>query len=157
MSVSTDIKKQLVTSINALSTTQAVYGYEELDPNGWPAVWVTTSNLNGTFVTTTENRRVYGFNVMCLFPLGEDFIKDGSIQRVEYAENTLNDVVDQIINLIDDKTFITTLNNIYSAGDSTVLFVEASDAQWGTVDMQKGKAKGVQVTLLIHTDYNVTT
>jgi hypothetical protein len=59
--------------------------------------------------------------------------------------------------LIDDKTFITTLNNIYSAGDSTVLFVEASDAQWGTVDMQKGKAKGVQVTLLIHTDYNVTT
>ena len=94
---------------------------------------------------------------MCLFPLGEDFVKDNSIQRVEYAENTLNDVVDQIINLTDDKTFITTLNAIYSAGDTTVLFVDAADAEWGTVDMQKGKAKGVQITLLINTDYNVTT
>lgn len=157
MSVSTDVKNLLIAKINNLTTTQAVYGYEELNPDGWPAVWITTSDLQGTFATTTENRRVYGYRVMCLWPLGEDFIKDGSIQREEYAENTLADVVDQIINLVDDQSFITQLNAIYSAGDTTVLFVEAADAQWGNVTTEKGKCKGVQLTLMIHTDYNTTT
>lgn len=157
MSVSKDIKSQLVATIDGLSTTQAVYGYEELNPSGWPCVWVKPDNLQGTFVTTAENRRIYAYKVTTTFPLGEDFIKDSSIQREEYAENILAEVVDQIINTIDDVSFITTLNAIYSAGDNTVLFVEAADAQWGEIDMQKGKAKAIQVTLLINTDYNTRT
>jgi len=154
MSVSTDIKSLLVNKINALSSTQAVYSYSELNPSGWPAVWVKTADLQGTFATTAENRRIYAYNVTCILTLGEDFIKDNSIQREEYAENTLATVTDQIINLCDDTSFITQLNNIYSAGDTTVLFVEAADAQWGEVDMQSGKAKAIQITLMIHTDYN---
>lgn len=154
MSVSTDIKSLLVSKINALSSTQAVYSYSELNPSGWPCVWVKTADLQGTFATTAENRRIYAYNVTCLLTLGEDFIKDGSVQREEYAENTLATVVDEIINAVDDVTFITQLNAIYTAGDTTVLFVEAADAQWGEVDMQSGKAKAVQVTLMIHTDYN---
>lgn len=154
MSVSTDIKSLLVSKINALSSTQAVYSYSELNPSGWPCVWVKTADLQGTFATTAENRRIYAYNVTCLLTLGEDFIKDGSVQREEYAENTLATVVDEIINAVDDVTFITQLNAIYTAGDTTALFVEAADAQWGEVDMQSGKAKAVQVTLMIHTDYN---
>lgn len=154
MSVSTDLKSLLVSKINALSSTQAVYSYSELNPSGWPCVWVKTADLQGTFATTAENRRIYAYNVTCLLTLGEDFIKDGSVQREEYAENTLATVVDDIINAVDDVAFITELNAIYSAGDTTVLFVEAADAQWGEVDMQSGKAKAVQVTLMIHTDYN---
>lgn len=154
MSTSTDIKSLLVSKINALSSTQAVYSYSELNPSGWPCVWVKTADLQGTFATTAENRRIYAYNVTCLLTLGEDFIKDGSVQREEYAENVLAGVTDDIINAVDDVAFITQLNNIYSAGDTTVLFVEAADAQWGEVDMQSGKAKAVQVTLMIHTDYN---
>lgn len=154
MSVSTDIKSLLVSKINALSSTQAVYSYSELNPTGWPCVWVKTADLQGTFVTTAENRRIYAYNVTCLLTLGEDFIKDGSIQREEYAENVLAGVTDDIINAVDDVAFITELNAIYSAGDTTVLFIEAADAQWGEVDMQTGKAKAVQITLMIHTDYN---
>lgn len=154
MSVSTDIKSLLVSKINALSSTQAVYSYSELNPSGWPCVWVKTADLQGTFATTAENRRIYAYNVTCLLTLGEDFIKDGSVQREEYAENVLAGVTDDIINAIDDVGFITELNAIYTGGDTTVLFVEAADAQWGEVDMQSGKAKAVQVTLMIHTDYN---
>lgn len=154
MSVSTDIKSLLVTKINALNSTQAVYGYSELNPSGWPCVWVKATNLQGTFATTAENRRIYAYDVTCLLTLGEDFIKDGSVQREEYAENTLATVVDDIINAVDDVAFITELNNIYSAGDTVALFVEAADAQWGEVDMQAGKAKAIQITLMIHTDYN---
>lgn len=154
MSVSTDLKSLLVTKINALASTQAVYGYSELNPSGWPCVWVKATDLQGTFATTAENRRIYAYNVTCLLTLGEDFIKDGSIQREEYAENTLATVVDDIINAVDDVAFITELNNIYSGGDTVALFVEAADAQWGEVDMQSGKAKAVQITLMIHTDYN---
>jgi len=154
MSVSTDIKSLLVSKINALASTQAVYSYSELNPSGWPCVWVKTADLQGTFATTVENRRIYAYDVTCLLTLGEDFIKDGSIQREEYAENTLATVTDDIINAVDDVAFITELNAIYSGGDTTVLFVEAADARWGEVDMQSGKAKAVQVTLMIHTDYN---
>ena len=156
MSVSTDIKSLLVSKINALSSTQAVYSYSELNPSGWPCVWVKTADLQGTFATTAENRRIYAYNVTCLLTLGEDFIKDGT-PREEYAENILATVVDDIINAVDDVAFITQLNAIYSAGDTTVLFVEAADAQWGEVDMQSGKAKAIQVTLMIHTDYNTRT
>lgn len=154
MSVSTNIKSLLVAKINALNSVQAVYSYSELNPDGWPCVWVKTADLQGTFATTAENRRIYAYNVTCLLTLGEDFIKDGSVQREEYAENTLATVVDEIINAVDDVTFITQLNAIYTAGDTTVLFVEAADAQWGEVDMQSGKAKAVQITLMVHTDYN---
>lgn len=155
--VSSDVKKLLVDKINDLSSTEAVYGYRELNPDGWPCVWVTSANLQGTFATTAENRRIYGYNVTCMLTLGQDFIKDGSIQREEYAENTLATVADQIINYIDDVTFIADLNAIYSAGDTTVLFVEAADAEWGEVSMQDGIAKAIQITLMIQTDYNTRT
>ena len=157
MSVSTDIKSLLVNKINALSSTQAVYSYSELNPDGWPCVWVKTSDLQGTFATTAENRRIYAYDVTCILTLGEDFIKNGSIQREEYAENTLATVVDDILTLVDDITFITQLQGIYTSGDTAVLFVEAADAKWGEIDMQSGKAKAIQITLLIHTDYNTRT
>lgn len=154
MAISTDIKSLIINKINNLS--QSVYGYNELNPNGWPCTWVVSDNLDGTFANTAENRRIYGYKLTCLFPLGEDFIKDGSIQREEYAENTLADLVDSIINAIDDNAFLDEINS-FSNGDTTGLFIEASDAQWGEVDYQKGKAKAIQISLMIHTDYNVTT
>lgn len=55
MSVSKDIKTLVVNTINALSSTQAVYSYNELMPSGWPCVWVTASDLDGSFATTAEN------------------------------------------------------------------------------------------------------
>lgn len=157
MSVSTDIKKQLATTINALGQAQSVYKYNELNPTGWPCVWIVTDDLQGSFWSTAENKRVYSYKITCLFPLGEDFVKDGSIQREEYAENVLADVVDAILTAVEDTSFITTLNAIYSSGDTTVLFAEAADAAWGEVDMQKGKAKAIQMSLMIHTDYNTRT
>lgn len=156
MSISKDIKDLIITTVNSLSTTQSVYGYEELNPNGWPCVWVKTDDLQGTFATTAENRRIYGYKLTSIFPLGEDFVKDSSLQREEFAENVLADVVDQIINAIDDNAFLDTIND-FSSGDTTGLFIEAADATWGEIDMQLGKAKAVQISLMIHTDYNVTT
>lgn len=155
MSISTDIKNLIITTINGLSSTQSVYGYRELNPSGWPAVWVTTSDMQGAFATTAENRRVYAYEVVTLWPLGEDFEKDGT-PREEYAENTLATVVDQMINIVDDRAFLATINT-FGSGDTVGLFVEAADASWGEVDFQKGKAKAVRVTLLVHTDYNTAT
>ena len=157
MSVSTDVKELLVNKINALSSTQAVYGYAELNPSGWPCVWVKTADLQGTFATTSENRRIYSYDITAILTLGENFIKDGSVQREEYAENVLAEVTDQIVNIFDDTSFISELNGIYTSGDTTVLFVEAADARWGEIDMQSGKAKAIQISLLVHTDYNTTT
>jgi len=102
MSITTELRKQLINRINALSSVQSVYGYEELNPSGWPAVWVVPSDIDGIFATTAENQRTFSYSVSCLFPIGEDFIKDNSIQRVEYADDTLATVVDQIIDDLDD-------------------------------------------------------
>lgn len=155
MSISTDIKNLIITSVNGLASTQTVYGYRELNPTGWPAVWVVTSDMDGTFATTAENRRIYAYSVTCLWPLGEDFEKDGT-PREEYAEEVLATVVDEIINVIDDRGFLNTINT-YGSGDTVGLFIEASDAQWGEIDFQKGKAKAVQMLIRIHTDYNTAT
>jgi len=156
MSVSKDIKDLVITTVNNLGFTQAVYGYEELNPTGWPCVWIKAADMDGTFATTAENQRIYAYSVTSLFPLGEDFIKDSSVQREEYAENTLAAVVDEIIDAVDDNSFLTEINN-YSSGDAEGIFIEASDVEWGEADMQKGKAKAVRITLRIHTYYNVTT
>lgn len=154
MSVTGDLRTVLVDRLDGLSTVQKVYDYRELNPDGWPCVWVLPADLDGVFVSTTENKRVIGFTIMVLFPLGEDFIKDGSINRERYAENTIGGVLDQIINDLDTNSFLNSFADITDA-NTTFINAEAADAQWGEVDMQHGKAKACQITLLMRLDYQV--
>lgn len=147
MSVANDIRNQIKRSIQTCASVQTVYGHEEVNPSGWPAVMLTSTDMNGEFSSNTENSRVYSFRVLCLFPIGKDMpgLAAGT-NRMEYAETTLLTVVDEIINAVDD--------NFVLEG-SPVLYVNAADAKWSYVTYEGGEARAVEVTLNVYTEITI--
>lgn len=155
MSVVSDIRTVLINRIGALSTVQKVYGFEHPSPDGFPAVFITADTMEGNFVTTTENRRIFTFNIIVVFPTGQNIPKNESQNPVAYAEDRIYEVFDQISTDMDQNAFI---NAFVSIGDtdSTYLFASASDAEWGFYDYEGGKARALKIPLQIHVDFNVT-
>jgi len=146
MSISTTVKKQLMDFIQALPSVQETYGHEELAPAGWPAVFVLPGSMDGEFVSNDANSRIYAFLITCVFPTGQDFIKDGSVNREEYAEETIATVLDEIINAVDTN---------FQLEGTPVLYANAADIQWGTANLETGVVKAAQISLRIYTEYQV--
>lgn len=146
MSVSITIKNMILDKVRALSSVQSVYGWEELNPNGFPAVFIVTSDLEGEFVSTAENLRYYSFRITIVFPIGKDFIPEAQQDRLDYAEQTIATVVDEIIDAVDTD---------FELDGSPVIFSDAADAQWGEVQLETGVAKAVQITIRVYTEKRV--
>lgn len=146
MSASVTIKNQIKTKVQSVSSVQQVYGYEEVNPSGWPCVMITPANMEGEFSSTSENSRVYSYRLLILFTLGQDMETPKTQNRLEYAENTIATVIDEIINAIDD--------NFVLEG-TPVLFVNASDVQWGYYAFEGGEARGAEITLNVYTEVTV--
>jgi hypothetical protein len=148
-SVSTRIKDQLKVKIAALASVQKVYGYEEDNPAGFPAVFITAADMDGEFSSNAENRRLYNFSLLILFPVGSDYpsLPDGT-NRYEYAEQVVATVIDEIINTMD--TDFSLPNS-----DPTVLYVDAADVAWGAYNYEGGVAKAAQITLKVYTELPV--
>lgn len=148
MSVSVDIKKQLKKKVEGLESVEVVYGYEEMKPSGWPAVFIATGDLDGEFSSNAENSRVYSYLLLILFPIGQDFKVDTDIPRLEYAEEVIATVIDEIVNTMDTDFEL-------SDSDPSVLYMNAADANWGTYPYEGGVAKAAQIKLNIYTELTV--
>lgn len=142
MSVNNEIKDQIIAKIDALSTVQVVYPSEHINPKGWPAVFVKSTNLEGEFASNAENSRVYGYRCTVAFPTGQDFIPTLEKERLDYSERVVANVLDEIINTIDTDFEM----------DTPVLFVNAADAEWGYIDYEGGTAEAVSVVLKVYTE-----
>lgn len=147
-SVSTRIKTQLKKKVAALDAVQQVYGYEEVKPTGWPAVFITPADLDGNFSSNAENSRLYSYQLLILFPIGEDFVTDTEANRLEYAEAVVASVIDEIVNTMDTDFELPN-------SDPTVLFMEAADCAWGTYAYEGGVAKAAQINLKVYTELTV--
>lgn len=147
MSVSIDIKDQILSKLNAISTIQKVYPEEKTEPDGWPAVFLTTADMEGEFSSNVENSRVYAYNCTILFPLGQNFVPASQRERSDYAERVVAQVIDDIINSIDTD---------YELDGTPVLFVNAADCIWGKYKYEGGVAKAAQITLRVYTEKNIT-
>ena len=147
MSVSTTVKKQLMDYIQACPSVKATYGHQEMNPRGWPAVFIEATGMDGEFVDTANNSRIYAFRVIIVFPLSQDMpgLPSGT-NRLEYAEQTIATVLDEIIN---------TLDTHFQGEGSPVLYFEAADAEWGEAAIDVGVVKAVQVTIRIYTEFQV--
>lgn len=148
MSVSTDIKNHIKTNIQACPSVEAVYGHEEVNPSGFPAVMLTAGDMAGEFVSNAENSRVYAFNIIILFPIGQDFPVSTNMNRMEYAEQVLATVIDEIINISDTDFEL-------SGSNPTVRFVNAADALWGYTQYEGGEARSAQMQLRVYTETTV--
>lgn len=142
MAVSIQIKDMIIDKIEALSSVQVVYPGLKLNPSGWPAVFVTTNTEEGEFSSNAENSRVYTYNCSVMFPLGQDFVPEDQRERLDYAERTIAQVIDDIINAVDTDFEL----------DTPVLYVNAADVEWGYVDYEGGVARAANVILKVYTE-----
>lgn len=147
MSISTTVKQQLMDIIQAQPSVKKTYGHEEMNPSGWPAVFVNTTGMVGEFVDTANNSRVYSYRITIVFPMSQDMpgLPAGS-NRLEYAEQTIATVLDEIVNAVDTD---------FELEGSPVLYVNAADADWGEAAIDVGIVKAVQITLMIYTEFRV--
>ncbi len=144
-SVSTNIKQQLKTKIAALPSVEKTYGYEEIEPDGFPAVFIVASDMDGEFSSNAENSRLYSYEVLVIFPTGQEFIPDDIANKNEYAEQVIATVIDEIINTMDTDFEL-------PDSDPTVLFVNAADCTWGKYNLENGVAKAAQINLKVYTE-----
>lgn len=145
--VSIQIKDQVIAKIEPLSSVQVVYPAVNLNPAGWPCVYVTAQREEGEFSSNAENSRVYEYNCSVLMQIGQDFVPDTQRERMDYAEATIAEVLDDIINAVDTD---------YELEGSPVLFVHAADIEWGYVDYEGGVARAANVILRVYTEKVVT-
>jgi hypothetical protein len=144
--VSIQIKDQLIAKIAPLSSVQVVYPALKLNPSGFPAVFITANTEEGEFSSNAENSRVYTYNCMVLFPLGQDFVPEAERERLDYAERTIAQVIDDIINAIDSD---------FELDGNPVLFVNAADVEWGYTDFEGGAARAANVILKVYTEVTI--
>lgn len=147
MSVSISLKNQIMDKIRALSSVQDVYPVVKLNPDGYPAIFVTTNTEEGEFASTAENSRVYTYNCLVVFPLGQDFVPASEAERLDYAEQTIATVVEQIINGIDTDFELESLPT-----GVTTMFTNAADVEWGYADIEGGVARACNVILRVYTE-----
>ena len=144
MSVSNTIKSQLIDKIQACASVQQVYGHEEDNPAGWPAVMVTAGDMQGEFSSNAENSRVYAFSVLILVSIGQDFSgMPSGTNRMEYAEQMVATVVDEIINAVDTN---------FELEGTPVLYVNAADVSWGYTAGEFGEARSASLSLRVYTE-----
>lgn len=150
MSVSIAIKDQIITKVQSLNTIQKVYPALNLNPSGWPVAFIITNTEEGEFSSNSENSRVYTYNCTIAFPLGQDFVTDSEGDRLDYAEDTIANAVEQVINTIDTDFELTSLPT-----GLTVLYVNAADVEWGFIDFEGGVARAANVILRVYTEITV--
>ncbi len=149
MSVSTDIKNHVKANVQACASVQQVYGHEELNPSGFPAVMVTAGDMDGEFSSNAENSRVYSFRCFILMSTGQDPPSGVSVtNRMEYAEQVIATVIDEIVNISDTDYELT-------GSGPTILYVNAADVTWGYVDYEGGKARSAELFLRVYTEKTV--
>jgi len=146
MSQSTELKTILKNKIGALTSVQEVYGHEELNPKGFPAVMVTAQDLQGEFSSNSENSRVYSYRCFILFPISQDYPVDTNMNRMEYAEQVIATVIDEITNNMDTDFELT---------GSSALYMEAADNIWSHTKYEGGEARSAEITLRIYTERTV--
>ena len=146
MSVSIQIKEQIIDKIEALDTIEVVYPAVKLNPRGFPCVYVTANTEEGEFSSNAENSRVYTYNCSILVPIGNDLVREAEAERMDYAERTIAGVIEQIINSIDTD---------YTLDGNPVLYVNAADVEWGYIDYEGGVARAANVILRVYTEVTV--
>lgn len=146
MSIAIQIRNQIKDYVQSCPSVQAVYGYENVNPSGWPCVIISLQGINGEFSSNTENSRVYQFKVLALWSLGQDIEVPKQLDRLEYAEEVLTTVIDEIITAVD--------NNFELEGLPT-LYVNASDVTWGYMAAEFGEARSAEIILNVYTEITI--
>ena len=143
MSAIKNIKKEIIRNISAIDSINKVYGFEKINPDGFPAVFVTFNGMDNEFFTDAENKRVYTYRVLLLVPISAD----GNTEALDEAEEVIQDVTGDILNTMD--------SDITLDDATEVVFMEAAVGEPGYVEYEGGQARSSEILLRVHSVYLV--
>lgn len=140
------IKKELLRKISNCPSVAKAYGHDEFPTDQFPIAICKATDMDGTFWTSSSNMRIYSYRVLILWPIGQD-LKGQTDDRLQVAEEAIDQVVDEIINAVDTDYVL--------GGYALVLFVDAADSHYGEYQYEGGIAKGAEITLRVHSEITV--
>ncbi len=127
-----DVKAAIVDILRTQCLTpKHVYDYEESQPVGYPAVTVTPTDGNGTFIDTMRNRREFVFKVLCT----QERIDMGPAE----AERILTKVVDEVLAVFESQA----ANNL----NNTVVFTDPPKVKWGYMTVPDAEVRSCEITI----------
>ncbi len=151
MSASVTIKDWLVDKVQTCASVDTVYAAEEPNISGWPAVVITSTDMDGEFSSNSENSRVWAYRLQIIFFLGQDVSPPNNKTRLQYTEDVVATCLDEVINAIDLDFDLTGVDITgYNAK-----FANAADCVWGYLDMEGGIARVAEVTIRIYTEKEI--
>jgi len=118
----------------------------QMNFSGYPAINITPADNESGFETTTENMRVYTFDVTAFYET-KDTTLNGAI-------NSLEEIVDGILNILDEED----LNSSNTIGQSglpatyTYLFMRANPSSWGKTEDEALVFAQIRVALAVSVD-----
>lgn len=122
------LQPQIKTLLDTISEFQEVSETPKLKYSGYPAVCIYPSDNTADYETTTENLRVYAFNVILFYETKES--------GVDYAMKALRGLVDSVLDKFDQEDYkdstARTIGLSLPAG-YTYINIYANPAQWGEI------------------------
>jgi len=89
-----NLKKKLITILQANTLFQEVYDYEVPEFGGDPVAVLIPSSNESDYKTTSENERVYAFQLQL-------WVKSGEPKATKQTEDTMTDLVDSVLHDFD--------------------------------------------------------
>ena len=135
------------TAINTKLATVSKIQYLTDDPTldnvtGFPAAVVVPSDQESDYETTTENQRVYAFDIFLLY--------DAKGTTISNAIDALYDLVDDVLDLFDDDPRLTGTLTVPTG--YTMLDIRPTSGGWGQITERNLITATVKVRALISYD-----
>lgn len=143
------IKQQLIQRLTAnVTKLQAVYGYERINPAGYPFANLVSMENENTFDTNAENMRNYRFRLTVFEQMGQEPPNAAASDNPkERAERIIDDVVDEVIDYFEQRA------NITLGGQVT--WVGAVPSRRIYVDGPAGWLRGAEIILEVHNHVSI--
>lgn len=143
----TNISQKLKTILEANNKIQEVFEFENEQSKGSPFATITPSDNENEYATTTENERVYAFNIRLFREWGIDDDAHEECERVlkNLTESVLDDLDknDRLSGLVIDTGY-------------TFLMMDAAPSVWFYQEREKiFRVAEIIITIKMHVDINI--
>lgn len=145
-----NISDGLKAMLQANTLIQEVYDWEASDFKGDPAVCLYPSANEGSYTTTTQNRRIYSFTIAC-------FVRRGGNRPEQDTERIMRALVDSITDDVDKAYTGSGWGIAFKPGYAMVM-VEATPSTWGYADLRESyRVATLEIRVHIEADVTVIT
>ena len=145
------LKDKIKSVLATNSKIQEIYDYEVAEFGGDPCVTITPATDSADYRTTSENMRVYAFNVVL-------WCKRGGARTDHQAEEVLTDLIDSITRTFDKYFTLGTGspgNALVLETGYTMIMVEAVPGEWFYAGREM-EYRAATLTIKCHVNVDVT-